>query len=353
MATIKDVARQSGVSVASVSRVINNGPKVSEATRERVNKVIKDLGYTPNANARALVKRKTMAIGVVIPELIDPFFASLAHNVDEIARQHNMQLLVSTAPHSAESERAAIKLLVAQRCEVIIFHSKFLDDQELVALCKQIRALVLIDRLVEAVSERCVWLDNEEGGKIAARHLLSLKHQNIACVSSIFQIEDPLQRLQGFKNELSKSNLHVDEDLIKYDEPNQQGGEKAAHYLLASGKPFSAVFVYNDAMAVGVIAALESNGFLVPDDIAVIGFDNSLMSMYCKPKLSTLHYPIDEMAQKATKLALSLKESNQPVLSLDAVGKLEHQAVAKPDMNEQKQALTHKYFPYLVKRAST
>jgi LacI family transcriptional regulator len=330
MTTIKDVARIAGVSVASVSRVINNGPKVSQLTRDKVNKIMLDLGYTPNANARALVKRKSMTVGVVIPELTDPFFANLAHSVDLIARQHNMQMLLSTALQSADSEQDAINLLIEQRCQTIILHSKQLSDEALISLCKKIPNLVLIDRFVKGIEHKCIWLDNNEGGKIAARHLMSLKHRYMACVSSKYSIEDPLLRLAGFKDELSQSGICLQDQLIQYAEPNQQGGEKAAQYLLASGKPFTAIFAYNDAMAIGVITALEDNGLRVPQDISVLGFDDGLIARYSKPRLTTLHYPIDEMAQKAATIALNSANGTQ---------------------NTRDE--TYKYLPYLVKREST
>jgi len=330
MATIKDVARIAGVSVASVSRVINKGPKVSKLTIEKVNKVMKDIGYTPNANARALVTQKSMTIGVVIPDLTDPFFASLASAIDKIARLHNMQMLLSTAQQSVESERAAINLLIEQRCQSIVMHSKKIPDEELQVLCKKIPGLVLIDRVINEIKDKCVWLDNEEGGKIAARHLMSLSHQQVACISSKYQIEDPTLRLTGFSQELNKAGLSIDKQLIEYADPNQQGGEIAAQHLLASGKPFSAIFVYNDAMAIGAISTLEDNGYKVPNDISVIGFDDVLISRYSRPKLTTLNYPIEEMAQQAAELSLNLLNDESKI-------------------NNN----THKYLPRLVKREST
>ncbi|GHE88926.1 LacI family DNA-binding transcriptional regulator [Thalassotalea profundi] len=331
MSTIKDVARIAGVSVATVSRVANNGPKVSSKTKEKVQKIMAELGYTPNANARALVTQKNTTIGVVIPELNDPFFASLANGVEQISRQHNMQLLLSTGQLSAESEMQAIDLLVGRRCDVMVIHSKKLSDEQLIALSQRIKGLVIIDRYVAAIAERCIWLDNFEGGKIAARHLLALGHKNLACITSKYQIDDPELRLNGFTNELNASGIPLDEQLIACAEPSLQGGEVAAQNLLASGKPFSAIFVYNDAMAIGAISTLEDNGYRVPADISVIGFDDVLLSRYSRPKLTTLNYPIEVMAKQATSLALALVNS---------------QEVAS-------QSSTLKHIPRLVKREST
>lgn len=330
MSTIKDVARLAGVSVASVSRVINKGPKVSKATIEKVNKVMAEIGYRPNAHARALVSQKNTTIGVVIPELTDPFFAALASGVDQIARESNMQMLLSTSAQSEQSERAAIELLIEQRCQCIIMHSKKLPEQELKKLGEKIPGLVLIDRVIDAIKYKCVWLDNQEGGRIAARHLMSLAHRDIACISSKYQIEDPALRLNGFSQTLAQSDIKLDDELTAYAEPNQQGGELAVQHLLATNKPFSAVFVYNDAMAIGAISALEDNGYRVPNDISVIGFDDVLISRYSRPKLTTLDYPIVAMAQQAAKLSLELFD-----------GQANHCVDG------------YKYLPRLVKREST
>ncbi|XQW83530.1 LacI family DNA-binding transcriptional regulator [Thalassotalea piscium] len=329
MSTIKDVARIAGVSVATVSRVANNGPKVSQKTKEKVQKVMADLGYSPNANARALVTQKSTTFGVVIPELTDPFFASLAYGVEQVARSHNMQLLLSTGLATPESEKQAINLLVERRCDVIVVHSKRLSDDELITLSAKIPGLVIIDRLIEQVADRCIWLDNFEGGSIAARHLLSLEHSAFACISSKYQIEDPLLRLQGFTNELSTAAIEIDPSLIAYEEPNLLGGEIAAQNLLATGKHFTALFAYNDAMAIGAISTLEDNGFRVPQDISIIGFDDVLLSRYSRPKLTTLNYPIELMAKQAANLALQLASRSE----------------------SDKQNLKH--IPRLVKREST
>lgn len=331
MATIKDVARIAGVSVATVSRVVNNGPKVSDKTRVKVNKVMLELGYTPNANARALVTQKSSTIGVVIPELTDPFFASLANGVEQVAREHNMQMLLSTGQLTAESEMKAINLLLERRCDVIVFHSKKLSNTELIALSDKVKGLVLIDRYIEQLANRCVWIDNEEGGRIAARHLLALEHHQLASINSNYQIDDPALRLSGFTQELSKADITIPIELIAQQVPTLQGGEIAAQNLLASGKPFTALFAYNDAMAIGAISTLEDNGYKVPADISVIGFDDVLLSRYSRPKLTTLNYPIEKMAEQAAKLAIQLT-LNDPIA--DGNSNLKH-------------------IPRLVKREST
>jgi LacI family transcriptional regulator len=292
---------------------------------------MKELNYTPNANARALVTQKSTTLGVVIPNLVDPFFASLAHGVEQVARQKNRQLLLSTGLVSAETEMQAINLLIERRCDVMVVHSKKLSDQALIEIANKVPGLVLIDRYIEAIAPRCVWLDNLEGGKIAARHLLALAHKSFACVSSKHQIDDPLLRLQGFQSELQSAGTDIEDDLIEYGEPTLQGGEIATQKLLASGKSFSALFVYNDAMAIGAISTLEDNGFKVPSDISVLGFDDVLLSRYSRPKLSTLNYPIEQMAMQAANIGIEL--------------------ISKQPMNQSD--ISCKHIPRLVKREST
>jgi LacI family transcriptional regulator len=329
MTTLKDIAKAAGVSHATVSRVVNNGPKVGPAMRDKIQKLIKEMGYRPNANARALVTQKSTTIGVVIPNVADPFFATLANGIDKISRQQNMQLLISTGNLSAESEREAINLLLERRCETIVIHSKKIVDDELIELFKAHPHFVLIDRYIAEIKDRCVWLDNKEGGKIAARHLLSLKHQRLACITSNFDIDDPKLRLTGFVEELSKANITLDSQTVVRAEPTLQGGEIATQKLLASGQDFSAIFVYNDAMAIGAISTLEDNGYAVPGDLSIIGFDDVLLARYSRPKLTTLQYPIDLMAQNSAQLALRIyKESS--------------------DLPERL-----KFIPQLVKREST
>ncbi|WP_093329197.1 LacI family DNA-binding transcriptional regulator [Thalassotalea agarivorans] len=329
MATIKDVAKQANVSIATVSRVVNNGPKVGKETRERVLNVMREIGYVPDANARALVKQKSDTIGVVVPDISDPFFAALASGIDKVARKNNVQMLLSTTAVDAEAEQKAIEMLIERRCESLVVHSKKLSDEALLTLAKRVPGMVIIDRYIEEIAERCIWLDNYQGGRIAARYLHTLGHKHVACITSSYQIEDPKLRLQGFTEGLSDVNVSV--RCVEQGEPNQQGGEKAAQAIISQHPEVTAVFAYNDAMAIGAISTLEDNGYKVGQDISVIGFDDVLIARYSRPKLTTLKYPIELMAQQAAELALNINKAsdNSPNISL------------------------YKHLPQLVKREST
>lgn len=330
MATIKDVAKAAGVSVATVSRVVNNGPKVGDETRKRVAKIMDELGYRPNANARALVTQKSSSLGVVIPELTDPFFASLASGIDKVARENQMQVLLSTGLVTAETERKALDLLLERRCEAIVVHSKTIPDEELIDLARVTPGLILINRYIPEIADRCVWLDNQAGGELVAEHLCQQGHQQVASIMSQYDIDDPSVRLEGFVRGLAKHDLQLPSEAIIYGEPNLQGGEAAARELLKKGLPLSAIFVYNDTMASGVLSALADEGLRVPEDVSVVGFDDVLLARYLWPRLTTMRYPIEEMAMYAANLAISNCQT-------------------KPSPKDQ----TFKYTPELIVRSST
>ena len=164
MITIKDIAKAANVSPATVSRVINDGPKVGLKTREHVKRVMKNMGYRPNINARALVNKKSTSLGLVLAELMDPFFATYANAIETVARESSSQLLMSSGSSNAKSERDAIETLLDHRVKAMIVHSKFLDNETLIDIARTVPGFVLINRYIEEISESCVWLDNVLGG---------------------------------------------------------------------------------------------------------------------------------------------------------------------------------------------
>ena len=306
MATINDVAKIAGVSIATVSRVIHNGGKVGDVCRARVKKVIEELNYTPNSNARALAGKTTNTIGVVTPKLSMPFFGSLACGVEIAAQENNYKLIMSNSLYETKSEIAAIESLKEHNCKAIILHSEYSDESTLVKLAEEIPGLVLINRYIPRLANRCVWLDNFSGSQIATQSLLDQGHKKFAVVTSVYQNRDPGSRLEGIINTLTKSDLSLPKENIEESTANIEGGEQAVKALLAKGCEFTALLAYNDLMAVGAIHALFDAGVKVPEDVSVIGFDDLIVGRACRPRLTTMHYPIEEMANYATKLAIEL-----------------------------------------------
>lgn len=312
MATMKEIAEAAGVSQATVSRVINDGPKVGNATRERVKQIIEDLNYRPNANARALATNRNNAVGVVLADLYEPFFATLAHGVDLVARENGSQILISGGSVGMETERKAIETLLEHRCDAMVVHSKSLPDEFLVSLARTIPGLVLINRYVPAIGNRCVWLDNRAGGQLMAEYMIRQGHRKFAVISSDFSIDDPVDRIGGIRDSLAAAKIDLPEMNVEYGSPSPEGGEAATQNLLSKGADFTAILAYNDAMASGAMTMLMDHNIDVPNDVSVIGYDDILLAKYCRPKLTTLRYPIELMASKATRLALSYAAGTPP-----------------------------------------
>ncbi|RJX69420.1 LacI family DNA-binding transcriptional regulator [Vibrio sinensis] len=306
MATIKDVAKEAGVSVATVSRVINKSPKASQISIDNVTKAMAKLNYRPNAAARALVNQTTTTMGVLVGDVSDPFFGSLIKSVDGIARDNGKHLLIGNGYHNAEDERRALEILINSRCEAIIVHAKGLSDEELIGYAQEVKGMVFINRHIPQLAERCISLDNRKGAYLATEYLIRHGHRKIACISSTHNIEDTVQRKDGYLAALSDHGIELSKSYIEYGDPNSDGGEIAMTNLLSKSLDITAVVAYNDYMAAGALTTLDQNGFKVPESISMVGFDDGLIARFVHPSLTTVRYPIEIMAERAANLALAI-----------------------------------------------
>lgn len=305
MITIRDVARLAGVSVATVSRVLNHSSLVSDKAREGVMQAVAQLGYHPNANAQALATQVSDTVGVVVMDVSDPFFGALVKAVDGVARAHGKYVLIGNSYHRAQEERQAIEVLIRQRCSALIVHAKALGDEELAAFLEQVPGMVLINRVVTGYEARCVGLDNVSGAQLATRTLLAAGHRSIGYLASSHGIEDDALRREGWRQALQEYGITPHEGWIGAGSPDMQGGEEAMVELLGRNQRLDAVFAYNDSMAAGALAALKDNGVAVPQQLSLVGFDDMPMARYTDPQLTTVRYPIISMAKLATELALN------------------------------------------------
>jgi LacI family transcriptional regulator len=329
MVTIKDVARVAGVSTSTVSRVVRKQGKVGAVCRAKVQKVIDELGYRPNINAQALVSKKSNSLGVVIPQVSMPFFGTLAFGAEEATKENQYKVLISNAQGSEQAELDAIDSLLQHRCGAIVFHSMHCSDETLCELAEKIPGLVLINRLVTQIAHRCVWLDNNIGAQEATKHLLNKGHSEIAIITRKDVNPDAQVRLDGIRTALNNAGIKCDESMIgRGTTADMEGGKEAVGNLLDAGVAFKALLAYNDNMAIGAVHELHSRGIKVPEDISVVGFDDMLISVACIPELTTMHYPIKEMAEYAANIAIELSES------------------------ENSAGRTHLFMPHLIERDS-
>ena len=306
MATIKDVAQLANVSVATVSRVINNANNVSNNKREIVKTAMEKLNYYPDANARALSQQNSKTIGIVVADVSDPFFGAMVSAVEKVAYRTGHFLLIGNGYHDENKEYNAITQLIEHRCSSLVVHAKMLSDSTLIRLMEQVPGMVLINRIVKGFEKRCIALDDRYGSYLAVKHLIQHGHTNIGYLCSNHDISDSTDRLQGYKDALLEHNIDINDNLIAISSPNETGGEQAMMSLLERNQQITAIACYNDSMAAGAISVLYDNDIKIPSDISIIGFDDLLLARYLHPKLTTIRYPLQTMAEQAAELALRL-----------------------------------------------
>lgn len=304
MSNIKDVAKEAGVSVSTVSRVINDSASVVPEKRQAVLAAMKKLSYQPNTLARALVSNRSDCIGLLVGEIDSPFFGQLMAGVHRVVMEAGKHVIVTAGYHQEDLERTAIRFMQERRCDALIIHSKALADEELIELLEQKRPVYLINRLIPGWEDRCVYLDNEYGAYLATRHLISKGHRGIAYIGTNIGIEDGQSRIAGYRKALEEAGIVFDERKVVKAFPDEEGGNYAMSEVMSRDLGISALFAYNDAMAAGAMMMLQDSGRAVPQEISVVGFDDVILARILKPHLTTIRYPINEMGALTATLAL-------------------------------------------------
>ncbi len=314
MANIYEVAELAGVSLATVSRVINPGAKVSEKTRQKVLSAMQQLGYQPNSIAQSLATRSSNSVGVIVSELHGPFFGAMLSAIEETLKGAGKFVLVAAGHSKEEQEREAVRFLVSRNCDALIVHCERLTDKFLVDHDHENTPLVVMNRKVRGLADRCFSLNNELGGFLATQSLLGRKHKKIAYISGPLDWGDAKQRLAGHKRALTEAGVKFDERLLYEGDYHETGGQEALNALLAKKIPFTALACANDEMAAGAMAAAHERGLDLPRELSIVGFDDAPISRYVYPKLTTVHYPIADMGRMAARWVLrNVYEQEQPV----------------------------------------
>jgi LacI family transcriptional regulator len=303
-ANMYEVAKLADVSIATVSRVVNTDSRVAEKTRQKVLSAMLSLGYQPNSIAQSLATRTSNSVGVLVSELHGAFSGAMLSAVEETLRAAGKFVLVATGHDREDQEREAIRFLVSRNCDALIVHVSGLSDKFLVEHNKTSTPLVVVNRKVRGIADRCFSLDNELGGYLAAQSLLQLKHRKIAYISGPLDWADAQQRLKGHKRALADARVAFDPRLLYEGDYHETGGSEALIRLFDKGIEFSAVVCANDEMAAGAMAAAHDRGLKLPEELSIVGFDNAPISRYVYPKLSTVHYPITDMSHMAARWVL-------------------------------------------------
>ncbi len=312
MTSIKDVAQMAGVSVTTVSHVLNKTRAVNPGTQTRVMAAVRTLGYVPSAVARSLKMKATHTIGMLVPNNSNPYFAELVRAVEDACFDAGYALLLCNTDDNAERQQVYLDVLAQKRVDGLIVASTTDDALMSLHLSQTTIPMVLIDRAIAGLDKPCVQTDHVQGGMLATSHLLSLGHQRIACIAGPEQLHSSEQRVQGWRQALQQSGLRS--DLLEYGDFGVNGGYLAMLSLLggsASSRP-TAVIACNDLMAIGALRAAHERGLRVPQDVAVVGYDDIELASYTHPPLTSVVQPVVTMAQQAMALLLAYMKPIDP-----------------------------------------
>lgn len=299
MATIYDVSLRAGVSLATVSRVINKNSNVSEKTRQKVLDAMAELDYRPNTIAQSLASNVSNSVGVLVSQLDGPYYGPMMAEIEAALRAQNKHVIIAVGHSDAAVEQDSVEFLLSRGCDALILDVEAVSDEYLVQLSQRSVPIVLINRYIQAMEPRCIYLNNELGGYLATRHLVDLGHRSIAYISGPKNKHDAMERLVGHQRALAEGGLVYDPALYVEGDYKEEGGEAGMLALLQTGKPFSALVCANDQMASGAIAVCLQRGLVIPRDLSVIGYDNIPFAKYISPKLTTVNNPIHEMGKMA------------------------------------------------------
>lgn len=289
--TIRDVARVAGVSKSTVSRVLNADPNVAEETRCAVFAAIKEIGYTRNALARGLNTQKTGTIGLIISDITNPFHAEVARGVEDLASDFDSNVILCNTDGRPKKEAAYIDLLVEKRVDGIIFTSVKAGESDMSNLRSKRIPFVFAGRTLPDVEADSVVVDNVLGGFQAATHLVRLGHQRIAYLAGPSHVSASMDRYEGYCQALRRAGMEQDPQLVVEGDFKQEGGYRAMSALLDRTLGVTAVFAANDYMAMGALEAIYERGLRVPEDIAVVGFDDIPFARLHLVQLTTVAQP--------------------------------------------------------------
>lgn len=317
--TLQDVADLAGVSLTTASRVVNEGARrVSPAMTSRVNAAVAELGYLANLQARAVATGQSNTVGVVVHDIADPYFSSIAAGLIEVAYARNLLVCMSSTSTREVGEREYVSLMRAQRARAVILIGSRSDDQRARAeLAAEISAFTRSGGRAVCVGQDLLGVDtilpeNAAGAEALARALVALGHRSFAVLAGPRGLLTAQDRVEGFRAGLAAWSVPLPADRVVHGEFTRDGGYEAMSGLLAAGAAPDCVFAVNDVMAVGALARLRAQGISTPGDIAVAGFDDILTLRDVYPPLTTVRLPLKRMGEMAANLVLSDTSPDQP-----------------------------------------
>jgi DNA-binding LacI/PurR family transcriptional regulator len=317
--TMKDVARHAGVSVSTVSYVINDSGPVAPDRRARVLAAVQELGYAPNEPARSLKRRRVATIGLIVPDLGNQFFAAVAEGVTEAAMEHDVLVVLCTTDATQEREAYHTRLLRGQRLDGVIYLSGTGVPPRALQELAELHAVVFVDERLVGLDVPFVGADNRRGARDAMAHVLANGHTRIAVIGGPPALWTSEQRLAGYREALAAAGHDPDETPVLRGDYRQESGYVAAREALTApeGSRPTAFACANDLMAFGVIAYCRDHGLRVPGDVSVVGFDDVPLASLLVPSLTTVRQPAADMGRRATEMLLAHVAGKESVAAED------------------------------------
>lgn len=317
-ATIEDIARMTGVSPSTVSRVLNGSKRVADDKRALVLAAVAEHNYRPNVVARGLARGRSMTLGVVVQDIATPFFANLLVGIEQgLDRSGYRSMFASTQwrTNDRSEDREPFELLLDRRVDGLIVLAGQASDVYLRTIAES-TPTVIAARSVPGLEHRCITIDNVEGAYRITRYLIGLGHTRIAHITGHANHPDTSDRLVGYQRALDEAGIMFDQALVVEGSFHEQSGLEGVEQLLGRGVRFTALFAGNDQMAYGAMLALSSHNFRIPLDMSVVGFDDVSLSAYTLPPLTTVRQPAVDMGRAAAEGLLLLIDGQEPTFPM-------------------------------------
>lgn len=313
--TIKDVARRAGVSIATVSHVINKTRFVSEATTRRVNDAIEELGYYPNMLVSSLRRKKSFTIGLVMSSISNETFGLLAETIQRLLFKVGYNIIICNTAHDLELEEQALNTLIMKKVDAIITIPSNREGEKLKEISNMSIPIVVVDRVIPNLSADTVRVDNVKGAELAINHLIELGHRQIGYVDRKIDQSHSLEQKLGYKKALEEHGIPFDPGkILRADGYDYASGIAVTKALIEKNPQITAVFAYYDITALGVQRAILDMGYRVPEDFSVVGYDGMPITQVSYPRLTTISFPVYHIAKTACELLVKRLErdaSNQ------------------------------------------
>jgi len=312
MASMNEVAKKAGVSIATVSRVLNNSSSVNQATRVKILKAIKELKYQPSRVAKRLRSKSASGnlLGILIPDIQNPFYVDVLRGIEDVAYNNNYAIIMCNFGQDEKKEKLYLEILQSEGIDGLIAAPAREDDPQLIKMVKDGLPVVCVDRGLTEIDIDVVLVNNVEGAFKAVDHLIKTGYKRVAYISGLPAIPSSRLREKGYREALAANNVQFDQNFVKYGDSKHESGVKLCEELLNMPIPPDAIFTGNNLITLGALETIHKKGLNIPKDIAIIGFDDMYWSNSLNPPLTAVRQPAYEIGKRAGELLI--QRINEP-----------------------------------------